>query len=473
MAIAHDASNAGATGTGTLSWTHTPSGTPRGVWVGIGQNQASGDQVTSVTYGGVAMTRRQFVSRGVTDDDGTTYTYFLGASIPTGAQTVLVTVGGATKKNAIAATQTAGGDTEVDSVNTTSGLFTNPAIVLSTASSTTACYAAAHISESAAAVSVTAGGTQIAEAVGVLNDVGSFQRLTALGGGGDVTLGWTYANDEIAGAAIAIREVGDVPAVYPIAAGTIVFSAAGAATVAPAPPAHNAGDLLVTLIGIHTSGTKTVTVPAGWTAVTNAEASGGGGVFGALTGPSRIKAIYQVAPDTSTSAVTITLPGTETNSIAWAQTLAYRLGSPTQNSWSVNGANGIDSTTGTPLTAAMGTDPGLVVGDYVIKAASIGTTAGTYAAVPTITGTGLTATQTIVSNPSTTLGHDAEGTVSHGRVTSALTSGVPTPSQVVAGTTTEVRGPIILVRLRAVAPPPATSISLIIMAPPNPGGGDA
>ena len=96
MAIAYDAHSNSSQGTSTLSWTHTPSGTPKGVWVYVLQyNDGETDQVTGVTYGGVSMTETAdsplLINR--TEDYGV-YSYFLGSSVPTGAQTVVVSVNG-------------------------------------------------------------------------------------------------------------------------------------------------------------------------------------------------------------------------------------------------------------------------------------------------------------------------------------------------------------------------------------------
>jgi hypothetical protein len=102
MAVALDATSAGAGGTGNFNWTHTPVGTPKGVWVVIPQDTGQTDEVTAVTYGGVAMERviagsptNPIFRDGVGGDDGGIYEYFLGSGIPTGAQTVAVTVNGA------------------------------------------------------------------------------------------------------------------------------------------------------------------------------------------------------------------------------------------------------------------------------------------------------------------------------------------------------------------------------------------
>lgn len=127
MAVAYDAqseSHTGTTGaTTTFSWTHTPSGTPRSVLVFVfNRAGGSGMPVSSVTYGGVALTA---VPGGEAEDTtagtegGTVKAYHLGASIPTGAQTVQVNASGALVGGyAVCFTSTAGDDTYVTGVVT-------------------------------------------------------------------------------------------------------------------------------------------------------------------------------------------------------------------------------------------------------------------------------------------------------------------------------------------------------------------
>jgi hypothetical protein len=96
-------------------------GTPRGVLVFV---FAEGNQdVTGVTYGGSAMA--QVTGSPVTQTTGEVgeiHGFFLGSSVPTGAQTVEVTVSGAIDRGAVAYTVTGAGDTEVvDTTAITSG----------------------------------------------------------------------------------------------------------------------------------------------------------------------------------------------------------------------------------------------------------------------------------------------------------------------------------------------------------------
>ena len=113
MAVAHDASSkfgAPTSNVASFSWTHTPVGTPRGVIVFV-QTAADADYITSVTYGGTAMTQVAEAIDTVGEPMRET-AFFLGAAIPTGAQSVVVTrTSNGTGMNGYCATVTADGDT--------------------------------------------------------------------------------------------------------------------------------------------------------------------------------------------------------------------------------------------------------------------------------------------------------------------------------------------------------------------------
>jgi hypothetical protein len=113
MTVAFDATSQATSGTGELSWAHTPVGTPRGVVVFV-ETRSNADDVTGVTYGGTAMTE---VALSPLNNSfsaiNMVHAFFLGASVPTGEQTVVVSVDAATAKQAQAVTVTASGDTEV------------------------------------------------------------------------------------------------------------------------------------------------------------------------------------------------------------------------------------------------------------------------------------------------------------------------------------------------------------------------
>lgn len=121
--VARDVASESHTGTtgsasqASFSWTHTPTGTPRGVLVFVYTISAT-DTVTSVTYGVSTMTR---VTGGAaidtTTEPGRVDTFFLGAGIPTGAQTVTVNrTNNTIVMYATAQTVTASNNTEVTGI---------------------------------------------------------------------------------------------------------------------------------------------------------------------------------------------------------------------------------------------------------------------------------------------------------------------------------------------------------------------
>jgi len=140
MAIAHDVlSENSATDnvsfTADASWSHAASGTAKGVVVVITQPLSSADEVSGVTYGGVALSRQKFQQRTVTEQMAV-YIYFLGSGIPTGTQTVAVTLTTQTAaaKHGMAFTMTAaaGNNTAVDAVSGDGnlGIVANPSITV-------------------------------------------------------------------------------------------------------------------------------------------------------------------------------------------------------------------------------------------------------------------------------------------------------------------------------------------------------
>lgn len=133
MAVAFDAATESSEWTTTpdpFTFNHTPSGTPRGVMVFVVQQGSAADQVSGITYGGTAMTRVVSASDSAAET-GRAYVYFLGASVPTGTQTVSIDhTAGSGSKWACAVTVTAGGDTEVKDFDSLNDDQTNPQVSL-------------------------------------------------------------------------------------------------------------------------------------------------------------------------------------------------------------------------------------------------------------------------------------------------------------------------------------------------------
>lgn len=134
MAVAFDVYTQLGNGTTDISATHTPSGTPRGVVVFVVQGAGGTDEVSGVTYGGTAMTEvAGSPNAKAAAEAGVVYAYFLGSSVPTGAQTVTVTVSGASAKVAGCYTVTAAADTTTEDVDASinSDSVTDPSATLS------------------------------------------------------------------------------------------------------------------------------------------------------------------------------------------------------------------------------------------------------------------------------------------------------------------------------------------------------
>ena len=104
MAVAFDAAASAASALASYSFTHTPVGTPTTAIVGVNV-AAAGTTVTSVTYGGTAMTqvRNAFVSAVART------VVFILDSPASGAQTVAVTLAGAAESVTISCTVTGSG----------------------------------------------------------------------------------------------------------------------------------------------------------------------------------------------------------------------------------------------------------------------------------------------------------------------------------------------------------------------------
>jgi len=214
VTLVFDAASIVARGPTERSWTHTPNGTPRAILVYIGQNVGSGDEVTGVTYGGVAMTRARYLAGVSGDEDGAVYAYFLGASVPTGPQTVVVSVDATgSDKGAVALSYTASADVEVDATNIldqASGA--NPSLTLATSAGVETAVSAAIHHGNQAVTNLGAGAGYTKPFNGTGSDFGSqiwgVETKDANHSGGNVTVDWTISNsDDAHMVAVAIKEV--------------------------------------------------------------------------------------------------------------------------------------------------------------------------------------------------------------------------------------------------------------------------
>lgn len=107
MAIAFDAVTEMTAGTGTLSVSHNPVGTPKAAKIYIVEDAVTATQVSAVTYGGVALVQEAESPRvSNSTEDGIVSSWLLTSGIPTGAQTAQVTVSGSATKWAAVLTAT-------------------------------------------------------------------------------------------------------------------------------------------------------------------------------------------------------------------------------------------------------------------------------------------------------------------------------------------------------------------------------
>lgn len=228
MAVAFDAATESAR-TGTTdphTFTHTPTGTPRGVILTAVNGNASTDFITSVTYGGVAMGEVLQATDTVTEP-GNAQIWFLGSSIPTGQQTVSIDLTSATTTDIhfVCITVTASADTYVHTSGRVQENAANPSVTLDPGARTSMAFAALY-GGGASPASFTPNGNCTAVHD---HDLGAFyssviRQTTAASG--SFAIGGTAASDDVAFVACTVTEKAS-PTVSPTA---------GPATAAPGTP---------------------------------------------------------------------------------------------------------------------------------------------------------------------------------------------------------------------------------------------
>lgn len=208
MALALDSSGTPASQTTSFSFTHTPVGTVRAVIITVNQQTGFNDEVTSVTYGGVPCNRVAINAKS-TGETGAVYVYFLGANIPTGAQTVAINVNatGSPKRPTVWAL-TAASDTSVKVIDTSiiSDSQANPSTTLALGGTT--CWCAIEFlsgQDSTASIAPLANWTAtLTQQWGVVQCGGSYRYNTI--SNVDVTAGWTQTADDTLAIAFAVQE---------------------------------------------------------------------------------------------------------------------------------------------------------------------------------------------------------------------------------------------------------------------------
>ena len=132
-AIALDSANAGASGTGTsLTYAHTTAGSNRILFVGFAVTTQNTDDITGVTYNGVALTIVNKIKVPTTDDRWT-YLYYLVAPA-TGANNIVISSTSSTAKTANAVSYTGASQTGVPDSSATNTATSGTTFSLTTTS---------------------------------------------------------------------------------------------------------------------------------------------------------------------------------------------------------------------------------------------------------------------------------------------------------------------------------------------------
>lgn len=234
------------------------------------------------------------------------------------------------------------------------------------------------------------------------------------------------------------------------AAGTIAYSASGGTSVAPTYPSGiTTNSMLVLIVGQKpsTANSGTVTTPSGWTLRGSLTGAGGyGATLAADTGNTNL---FVYTKDTITGSESGTLTVTVgTNNVCWAN--IYRVQASDRCTWSFEVATGSDTSAGS-VSIATGS-MAIAAGDHVIGAMCIPTdvTTPSQFSAHALAQTGTTfGTVNEVQEPDSTTGNDIGGYVIQAGVSSGSGSGAVTMSATAGGTTTNVRGPGLVIRLRA------------------------
>lgn len=242
-------------------------------------------------------------------------------------------------------------------------------------------------------------------------------------------------------------------------AGAAAYSAAGGTTVSPAYPAGIlATDVVLLITGQKpsTANSGTVTTPSGWTLRDELTGAGGyGTTIGADTGNTNLR-VYSwntpVAGQTGVQPVTVA-----NNNICWAFMVRIPTGGGAK---SYGSADGQRTTTPTsPMSIALtngATATDFQTGDLAIWAMCIPTdvTTPTQFSAQSITATGATfGTATEFNEPDSGTGNDIGGYSAWASVSSGSSTTAPTVTVTLTGTLTNVRGPVVLLRVREGAAP--------------------
>jgi hypothetical protein len=243
----------------------------------------------------------------------------------------------------------------------------------------------------------------------------------------------------------------------PVAAAA-AYSAQNGTTVSPAYPAGIlATDVVLLFVGMKPAATTggTVTTPTGWTLREELTQAGGYTAQGADTGNTSIWAYSWNTPVAGqTGTLSVTLGG---NNVTWAFMVRIPKGTGAAQFGSADGQR--TTTPTSPMSIALtngASATNFQTGDRAIWAMVIPTDVQTPTqfSAQSITATGATfGTATELNEPDSTTGNDIGGYSAWAAVTAGSSTTAPTVTVTMAGTLTNVRGPVGLIRVREGAAP--------------------
>jgi hypothetical protein len=234
--------------------------------------------------------------------------------------------------------------------------------------------------------------------------------------------------------------------------GSVAYSSPqGASSISVGYPASNAeGEKLILIIGMKpsTANSGSVTTPGSWNAVTSITGAGGyGSALNADQGNTNLFVYERTVPAGGLSgSLSVTVSN---NNICWG--FMARLTNSANYVWdSVAGTTGSDIVAGN-VDITFGSNPGVTTGDYIIGAMCTPTDVGggTQFSSEAFVQTGVTfGTVTEINEPYSNTGDDIGGFSCRAAVSSGTGSAAPQMTATAGGTTTNVRGPGVFIRIR-------------------------
>ena len=246
----------------------------------------------------------------------------------------------------------------------------------------------------------------------------------------------------------------------PVAAAAAYSAASGTSVSTAYPAGILATDVVLLFVGQKPTavGGGTVTTPTGWTLRDELTNAGGYAAQGADTGNTNLRVYSWNTPVAGqTGNLAVTLSG---NDVTWAFMVRIPKGAGAAEFGSADGQR--TTTPTSPMSIALtngATATNFQTGDRAIWAMCIPTdvTTPSQFSAQSITATGATfGTATELNEPDSTTGNDIGGYSAWAAVTAGSSTTAPTVTVTLAGTLTNVRGPVVLLRVREGAVPAIT-----------------